>query len=256
MRCIIALPLLLCTSCSGTDSRANSLDSKITSIMGENHIPGAQVASSRVGETLLDGSYGKSNLLTDRSVMQKTCFEIGSITKQFTAAAILQLEERGKLRLADPLSKYVPEYGAAKDVTVEQLLWQVSGIPEYMDEPNIEDIASRQPGGLESAFALIKDRPLDFEPGTRWEYSNTNYLLLGAIVTRAAGLSWEVYLKRNIFPRAGMTESRFIGDEPSMADMATGYTGKEGEMRPAPVLKSEWAGGVGAIVSTANDVLK
>ncbi|HEY9181519.1 MAG TPA: serine hydrolase domain-containing protein, partial [Candidatus Baltobacteraceae bacterium] len=149
--------------------------------------PAAQVAVVRNGRLIEDGAFGLANLDRKVAATPQTQFEIGSVTKQFTAAAILQLKEQGKLRLSDPLGKYVPEYARGKAITIEQLLWQVSGVPNYTDVNHFVHIAGTTPGSLDAALALIAKKPLHFKPGTRWEYSNTNYLLLGGVVARASG---------------------------------------------------------------------
>lgn len=219
--------------------------------------PGLGVAVVDDGKVLLDRGYGFADV--DRQVVatRETQFEIGSVTKQFTAAAILLLKEQGKLSLHDPLGKYVPEYPQGKNVTIEQLLWQVSGIPNYTDANHFVAIAGHSPGGLLPALALIKNKPLEFKPGTKWEYSNTNYLLLGGVVARVSHMPWETYVRKNIFARAGMTHSAFIDDEPSLSDMATGYhLDKQHHPVLAPPLHAAWAGSAGAIVSTAGDLAK
>lgn len=222
-----------------------------------NNIPGAQLGVIRDGKALIDDGYGVASLKTKVPVTPRTRFEIGSLTKQFTAAAILQLKEQRKLHLSDALGKYVPEYQRGRNVTIEQLLWQVSGIPDYMHDDNIAQIASTRRGGIEAALSLIKNRPLHFQPGSRWEYSNTNYLLLGAIVARVSHMSWEAYLRKNLFARAGMTATAFLRDERTMVDAAVGYSGdRSGVLHRPPPLREGWAGGAGAIVSTVGDLAK
>lgn len=219
-------------------------------------IPGAQVAIVRNGTIVLDRGFGVENIDTQQPVTNRTHFEIGSVTKQFTAAAILQLAEQGKLKLTDRLGTYVPEYARGKNITLEELMWQVSGIPNYTSVNHFESISGTPPGGLGPALALIAKKPLAFAPGTRWAYSNTNYLLLGAVVARVSHMRWETYVRKNIFARAGMTHSTFIDDEPGLAHMASGYALERGTLRPAPRLIGAWAGSAGDIVSTASDVAK
>ncbi len=222
-----------------------------------NKTPAAEIGVMRSGKLIVDDAYGMANLKRQEPAMPQTQFEIGSVTKQFTAAAILQLKEQGKLNLRDPLGKYVPEYPQGKSITIEQLLWQVSGVPDYTSVNHFVRIAGSTPGGLDPALALIAKKPLDFKPGTRFEYSNTNYLLLGAVVARVSGLPWETYIRKNIFEPAGMTNTGFIQDESSMPDVATGYErGKKGRLQVAPPLHGPWAGSAGGIVSTVADMAK
>lgn len=225
--------------------------------MQAGHVPGAQIAILRDGSVVVSQAYGVANVARSTPVTQDSQFEIGSITKQFTAAAILQLKEQGKLRLSDPLGKYVPEYPRGKKITIEQLLRQVSGIPDYLNDTKAsESVVSKTPGGLDAALKLIVKMPLHFAPGTRWRYSNTNYLLLGAIVARVSGVPYEQYIREHIFKPAGMSNSAFVRDEPSLPAMATGYEIGKGPPRVAPAIQDGWAGGAGAIVSTALDLAK
>ena len=215
------------------------------------------------GRVTASRSYGVKDVASKAPVDAHTRFEIGSITKQFTAAAILQLKERGKLKLSDALAKYVPDYAAAKHVTIAQLLGMVSGIPNYTATPAFSamvvtkggKITISQRGDVSRIVALVKDKPLDFPPGTRLEYSNTNYALLGRIVEIASGMPWAAYVRANIFRPAGMNESAFMDDEGTMTDVATGYRTKKGLLTPAGTMNG-WGEGAGAIVSTAGDLAK
>lgn len=225
--------------------------------MQANKTPAAQVAVIRDGTLTDDDAFGMANLKRRIPATAQTQFEIGSVTKQFTAAAILQLKEQGKLKLTDPLGKYVPEYPQGKAITIEQLLWQVSGVPNYTEVNHFMHIAGTTPGSLDAALALIAKKPLDFKPGSRFEYSNTNYLLLGEVVARASHMPWQTYIRTHIFEPVGMTHSAFISDEAHLANIATGYERKkDGTFAVAPPLNGPWAGAAGGIVSTAGDMAK
>lgn len=222
-----------------------------------NKTPAAQVGVVQGGELVVDDAFGVANAKAHVPATPQTQFEIGSITKQFTAAAILQLKEQGKLKLSDPLGKYVPEYAQGKAITIEQLLWQVSGVPDYTEVNHFVHIAGTTPGSLDAAIALIAKKPLEFTPGTHWEYSNTNYLLLGGVVARVSHMPWEQYIRTHIFKPAGMTHSAFIQDESRLPDIATGYERKKsGTFAVAPPLHGPWAGSAGGIVSNVEDMAK
>jgi CubicO group peptidase (beta-lactamase class C family) len=236
---------------------AVALSAALQNAVQANNTPAAQIGVMRAGSLVVDDAYGMANIGRRIPATQRTQFEIGSVTKQFTAAAILQLKERGKLKLSDRLGKYVPEYPRGKNITLEQLLWQVSGVPNYTEVNHFVHIAGSTPGGVDPAIALIANKPLDFAPGTRFEYSNTNYLLLGAVVARVSHLPWETYIREYVFKPAGMTHSGFIQDEPRLPDAATGYQrGKNGRLEVAPPLHGPWAGSAGAIVSTVADMAR
>jgi D-alanyl-D-alanine carboxypeptidase len=245
----------------------------VRTLMTAQHIPGMEIVVIDHGKIVRDSAYGVRNVATRQAVDPGTGFEIGSITKQFTAAAILQLKERGKLSLGDPLRKYVPAYFAARKVTISQLLLQVSGIPDYTETKAFGKLvamhhgklALAHPGSFEQIVAMIKDMPLAFQPGTKFQYSNSNYVLLGHIVELASGMSWNQYIERNIFKPAGMEHSSFMEDESHIADMATGYTSGQtcahfvshchGDFIPTGTFLG-WALGAGAIVSTATDLAR
>jgi D-alanyl-D-alanine carboxypeptidase len=224
--------------------------------LGRENMPGIQIAIIRGGQIVLDQGYGVRDIDARQPVESNTLFEIGSITKSFTSAAILQLKERGKLRLNDRLGQYVPEYPRGKDITIEQLLQMTSGIPDHInDVPNSVKIISASPGNLDAALALIKDMPLNFKPGTQSVYSNTNYLLLGTIVARVSKTPYDEYISKNIFAPAGMTHSAFLKDEPSLPHMAVGYAlAAATKLKVAGHIGYGWSGGAGSIVSTAGDL--
>lgn len=219
-------------------------------------VPGVAVEVVDHGRTIVHAGYGVQNVAKNDPVDPETRFEIGSVTKQFTAAAILQLKERGKLKLSDRLGTYVPEYGAAKDVTIQQMLWQVSGLPNYTEISGFATIAKTKPGSLAAIVALIEKKPLNFTPGTKWEYSNTNYVMLGRVVEVASRMPWDAYVRKNIFAVAGMARSTFMEEEARTSDFATGYSRDKEKKLVAEPSFGHWATSAGAIVSTVGDMAK
>lgn len=253
---LVALALFPISFLAQTTFPGAAVDAVVQKTMTQLNIPGAQLAIIDHGQVVYTKGYGFADLAKQQPVTLETRFEIGSVTKQFTAAAILQLRAEGKLALSDRLGKYVPQYRSAKDVTIEQLLWQVSGIPEYLDSDAIVKRASATPGGFDTILALVKNKPLDFKSGSKWAYSNTNYILLGHIVELASHTDWETYVRKYIFAPAGMTDSDFITDESHLTPMALGYVnGKSGPV-PAPILRGAWAFSAGEIVSTVADLVR
>jgi CubicO group peptidase (beta-lactamase class C family) len=226
--------------------------------LARENIPGLQIAIIRNGQIVLDQGYGIREIDGRHPVESNTLFEIGSITKSFTAAAILQLKEGSKLRLSDRLGQYVSEYPRGKDITIEQLLQMTSGIPDHInDVPNSVKIISASPGNLDAALALIKNLPLNFKSGTQSVYCNTNYLLLGAIVERVSHMPYDEYISKNIFAPAQMTHSVFLKDEPYLSNMAVGYaSATASKLKAAGHIGYGWSGGAGSIVSTAGDLAR
>jgi len=195
-------------------------------------------------------------------VSQDTVFDIASVSKVFTAVAILQLQEKGKLSLDDTLDKYFPEYETGKKITIYNLLHMNSGIPDYLNNPdpfwNIsgEDAANKQISDIlldkttdEQLLKAMYKAPLDFEPGTEYGYSNTNYRLLAFIIEKLSGMKLSDYLKKNIFDKCGMkkTTSMATGDMTYVpADFAElvqyGFSDKDGY--PACPNNSRGDGGI------------
>ena len=226
---------------------------------------GVQILVVDHGRVIDERNIGYADLATKRPVDAHTRFEIGSVTKQFTAAAILQLAEQRKLALSDPLERWVPQYRLGRRITLEQLLWQVSGVPDYTQTGAYWKTIARRGNravflkvvetDVNAELALIAGKPLDFAPGSAWEYSNTNYALLGAVVAKASGMSWRRYVRTHVLARAGMTESGFAGEPAPNGELATGYM-LANDGRTMLTVSPEVEDGDGGIVSTARDLAK
>ena len=237
-----------------------ALDDRLSMVAGEaidsQRAPGGAVAVVRNGQVIYAKGFGVRNIGSDVPTDMNTRFEIGSVTKQFTAAAILQLKEQGKLSLDDSLAKYVPVFPHAHEVTLRQLLNQVTGLPNYTDVDHFISIA-KHPGSFEKIEGLIAAQPLHFKPGTKWEYSNTNYIALGRVIEIVSGESYSEYIRRHLFAPADMTHSSTLAGEASVSDFATPYwrgmTNGE-KLSPAEPLFDSWVTAVGDIVSTAGDL--
>jgi CubicO group peptidase (beta-lactamase class C family) len=217
--------------------------------------PGIAIAVEVHGEIVFQKAYGYADVGKKIPVTTDTHFEIGSITKQFTAACILQLAEAGKLSLDDRLGTYVSDYFNGRGITIRQLLEQTSGIPEFLDDDAAVQAVSTQPATYASILDRVSAKPLEFAPGTRWKYSNTNYIVLGRIVEIVSREPYETYVREHIFAPAGMTHSGFIGDEATLSPMARGYEASDRGVTPAPVFRGDWARSAGAIVSTVGDLI-
>lgn len=260
---MFALALLLAAASSSPSPAASvALDDRLSAVASDaiqsQHAPGGVVAVVRDGAIVYVKGFGLRNIAGNEPVDADTQFEIGSVTKQFTAAAILQLKEQGKLSLDDRLVKYVPSFPHAREITLRQLLNQVSGLPNYTDVNHFISIA-KQPGSFSKIEALIAGQPLHFKPGTKWEYSNTNYVALGRVIEVVSHESYVNYLRTHLFAPAGMTRSTTIADEHSLTDFATPYwrgTKNSASLSPAQPLYDAWAGAAGAIVSTAGDLAR
>jgi CubicO group peptidase (beta-lactamase class C family) len=174
---------------------------------------------------LLEQGYGFANVEWDVPNTPDTKFRLGSITKQFTATAILQLVEAGALRLDDPACNYVPDCPEAwKPVTIHQLLNHTSGIPSYTGLPDFfAPKNSRIPLSPLEVVMLTKDRKLEFQPGEGWNYNNTGYVLLGHIIEKVSGVKYDAYLKEHIFDPLDMKDSGYDWTRPVQKHRASGY---------------------------------
>ncbi len=201
------------------------------------------------------GAYGMADRAKQRVPTGDTSFRIGSVTKQFTSTAILRLEQDGKLSVTDKVSKHLPAYpGPGKDVTLHQLLTHTAGIPNYTSSVanlmrKAEKVTPQQ------LLELFWNLPLDFEPGTKMSYSNSGYVILGAIVERAGGMPYAAYIKKHLLDPAGMT-STVVGDAETAADRAEGYQVDGGQLVPADRIDMSFPYAAGAIRSTANDLVR
>jgi CubicO group peptidase (beta-lactamase class C family) len=218
--------------------------------------PGLTVAIAHGGQTVLTKAYGIADVENGVSMTRDSVLRIGSLTKQFTAAAVMQLVEQGKLALDDTLQKWIPEFETqGKRVTIEHLLHHTSGIKNYGD---LEWSGKRRtPLTLAQLVTLMQDQLLDFEPGAKWRYSNTNYYLLGRIVEKASGLAYADYLRDHVLLPAGLTATRYCDDRTIIPKRTRGYTRAkaEGLINAEPV-DIEYAFAAGGLCSTAEELIR
>ncbi len=230
-------------------AKANEYLAKATS----SSTSGVSMLVARDGKILLDAAGGMADIDNTVPVTANTKFRIGSVTKQFTAAAILRLAEQNKLSLQDSLSKYYPEFPNAQLITLEHLLTHTSGLASYTEKPGFyaRVVLATKPEAVIKWFE--KDEP-EFEPGTRFKYCNSGYFLLGEIVAKVSGKSFAQYLETEFFQPLAMT-STGIYDNANVPDaMATGYSWEDEKYELALNWDMSWAGGAGAMYSTVGDL--
>jgi CubicO group peptidase (beta-lactamase class C family) len=185
-----------------------------------------------------------------------TKFRIASLGKQFTATCILLLQERGRMSVHDPISRYLPGLPAAwHAITIHQLLTHTSGIPNYTSSPEIGKL-DRTGATPQQMVALVQDKPLDFGPGTNWSYSNTGYILLGMIVEKVSGQSYADFLKNNIFAPLGMSDSGYDTARNILKERASGYDMIDGHLANADFIDMSIPFSAGGIYSTVEDMYR
>jgi CubicO group peptidase (beta-lactamase class C family) len=208
------------------------------------------------GKVLLSKGYGLANIELDVPNKPETKFRLGSITKQFTAAAILQLQEKGKLRVDDPISKYIQGTPATwSSVTIQHLLTHTSGIPSYTDEAGYQAHMREQVGTPLDFIKRFRDRPLDFTPGEKFHYDNSGYFLLGVIIEQVSGVRYEDYLRKNIFEPLRMAATGYDWPAAILKDRASGYSkGDGGKKINADFLEMGQPYAAGSLYSTVLDL--
>lgn len=246
---------LICFAASAF-GQSQKIDAFVREQMTANHIPGLSLAVVRDGKVVLAKGYGMANLELSAPVTEKTAFAIYSITKTFTGVATMMLVEEGKIALEDPISKHLAGLPAALNrVTIRHLLTHTSGIKEFCAVPS-------KPCDVSSDFTqaevikLVASYPLDFPSGERWEYGNTGYFLLGMLIEKVSGKSYEQFLRERIFAPLEMRDTRLENYTELIPNRANGYTWKNGgyrnALRVSPTLTFSPAG----LVSTVLDLAK
>jgi CubicO group peptidase (beta-lactamase class C family) len=214
------------------------------------------VLVARDGEVLLSEGYGSANLEWNIPNSPATKFRLGSITKQFTAAAILLLEERGKLALDDPLEKHLADAPAAWDaVTIYHVLTHTAGIPSFTSFPEYMTL-KLSPSPVEKTVRLFWDKPLEFAPGERMSYSNSGYVLLGYLIEQVSGQSYATFLRDNIFTPLGMTNSGYDTNAAILPERAAGYTSGPNGIVNTAYIDMSIPHAAGALYSTTEDLLR
>lgn len=208
------------------------------------------------GTTLYKKAFGLADREWNIPNTVETKFRIGSVTKQFTSVCILQLAEAGKLGLDDKLNKYIPDYPKGDSITIHMLLSHTSGIKNYTSLPEFWPKAVL-PLSEDSMIALFKNKPLDFTPGTEYNYSNSGYFLLGYIVEKAAGKIFPNYLNENVIKKAGLTNTGMDQLDSVLAFRAKGYSkNRAGVWQHANYISMEAPFSAGAMYSTLDDLVK
>ena len=250
----LLLAAILVAGVSPAAQTANHFDDYVHAYVRNGDFSGS-VLITRSGRVLFRKSYGMSNYELSVPNTEKTRFHIASVSKTFTAAAIVLLEKQGKLKLNDPLSKYIPGFLNGEKITIEQMLTHSSGLPDYYSLPEYA-VKKNQPVSLPDLIAWVKTKPLDFLPGTESRYSNTGYAFLAYIIEQVSGESYERFIADELFRPAGMKDSGTFRDDVLIPERASGYqpwTGNPG-MRNAPAYDKTILIGAGSLYSTTDDL--
>jgi CubicO group peptidase (beta-lactamase class C family) len=207
------------------------------------------------GRILLNQGFGEANVAAGIANAPETQFRIGSLTKQFTAAAILKLQEQGLLEGQDPLSKYLPDYPRGDEITIHHLLTHTAGIPNYERRPDLPEVV-QSPIALDALIASFANQPLQFPAGQRYEYSSSGYVLLTKIIELVSGQSYAEFLQEQFFTPLDMAYTGYDFLAPGLPNPAVGYQLTPGGPQPAILTDSSWPTGAGALYSTVEDLYR
>jgi CubicO group peptidase (beta-lactamase class C family) len=235
----------------------NELGAKIDKLLSDVYKPdgpGAAVLVKKQGNVILRKGYGLANLELNVPVEPDIIFRLGSVTKQFTAVAILMLAEEGKLSLQDEITRFLPDYPTqGKKITVEHLLTHTSGIKSYTDLAEWLPL-QRKDMTVAEIIDLAKDKPMEFAPGERWKYCNSGYVLLGAIIEKASGKTYADFLEQRIFGPLGMKSSCYDSTSRIIPRRASGYSKGNSGFENAPYLSMSQPYAAGSLASSVDDL--
>lgn len=247
--------LLLITFSVASQSLETQIDDYLNSVY-DNDKPGASILIAKDGKPIYQKAFGVSNLELEIPMSTKNVFEIGSITKQFTAVAILMLEEQGKLDITDEITKYIPDYPTQETtITIHHLLNHTSGIKSYTSMPSFRALARTDMTPTE-LIDVFKNEPMDFKPGEQFLYNNSGYILLGHIIEVVTGESYEDFIEKNIFKKANMLSSHYGKMSQIIKHRASGYQQNDDDYVNANYLSLTLPYAAGSLMSTTEDLLK
>jgi D-alanyl-D-alanine carboxypeptidase len=230
------------------------IDSAASAVLAATGAPSASIAIVRGGEIVYERAYGNGRIDPRTAAVPAMRYSIGSVSKQFTATAVLLLAEEGRLSLDDKVSKWLPHLTRAGEVSVRQLLSMTAGYQDYWPQ----DYVFTDMQGPTTADAIMRrwaGKPLDFDPGTKWQYSNTNYVIAGVIVEKVAGAPLMDFMRQRIFAPLRMTSVADFDASPLSAQDAGAYLRNAiGPLRPAPKEGKGWLFAAGQLAMTAHDL--
>lgn len=253
--CLGALLLLTgCGSSSAVTRNVPGVDQLMLEELERQNVPGMVVVIQRGDRIEHAQAYGTAELKTQRPMTTETILQLGSIGKQFAAAAILKLQEQGRLRLSDTLRGHMPEAPESwSGITLEHLVRQTSGIREYFTIEEWQRLSSELDRPAAELISMIFRQPLTFETASRWAYSNSNYILLGEIIERASGMPYDEYIDQQFLRPHGLSATH-CPTFPSSEREAHGYHLRQGTLVAAPPENMNWIRGDGGLCASALDL--
>ena len=260
-RLFVALLLLLAgplAAQDGSSALLGRIDSIVTAELARTLTPGAAVAVEHHGRLLMARGFGLENVETNSRTSAETVFRIGSITKQFTSTAVMQLVEQGKIGLDDEMTKYLPDYPTQGNrVTIRHLLTHTSGIKSYTGlGPKFWNEWGRLDMSNDQMLALFKDIPFDFKPGEKYAYNNSAFFLLGVIIEKVSGMPYRQYIAEKVFQPLGLASTSYCDDRAIVPHRASGYEAQGGKVSNSAPISLNTPGAAGALCSTVLDLVR
>ena len=239
-----------------SQSVSQKMDELLTAYSNQYQFNGSVLVAQK-GRVVLQKGYGWKNVQDKQKNDDQTIFQVGSVTKQFTAAIILQLQQQGKLSVHDKLSKYYPDFPNSGMITLEHLLTHTSGIYNYTNDLAFMKTEAVKPATQTAMLALFRSKPLDFTPGTKFSYSNSGYLLLGYIIEKVTGKSYYQAVRERILQPLHMDHSGFNFTGLTGSNKASGYfILTSTKVEPATIVDSSVAYAAGALYTSVGDLYK
>jgi len=233
-----------------------TIDSLASAFLAEGPVAGVSVAVVKGSDTVVMKGYGRADIENDVPASAKTVYRIGSITKQFTSAAIMRLVDQGKLSLDDTLGKLLPGVAPSwRPVALRRLLNHTSGIRSYTGIGPRWQRRWREDMSPDTIVGLVRDDTLDFQPGARWSYNNTGYVLLGMIIERASGKSYATYLEDEVYKPLGLSQTYYCSQKPIIKHRAQGYDRAGRQLVNTEYLSMTQPFSAGALCSTVGDLV-
>ncbi len=230
------------------------IDAIAAQVLADTSAPSASIAIVKDGKVAYVKAYGNARLEPATPARPEMRYSIGSVSKQFMAGAILLLAEDGKLSLDDRVARYLPDLTRANEITIRELLTHTSGYQDYYPLDYVAPFMQK-PVTPEEILNIWAKKPLDFDPGTRWQYSNTNFVAAGRILERVSGMPVMAFLEARIFRPLGITSAIDLAQRPLTDSDAAGYTRFAlGPLRPAPPEGRGWLFAAGELGMTARDL--
>lgn len=251
---MLVILLFIAVYASDAQSFESKTDSLIKTEFNDENGPGGVFMVSKKGKIIYKKAFGKANIELGVATTTDNVFQLGSMTKQFTAVAILMLEAQGKLKTSDAVAQYVSDFPNGANITLHHLLTHTSGIKDFTKMKALHDIAQKEMSP-KMMVDFFKNEPVNFLPGDKFEYNNAGYVLLGYIIELVSKETYEDFITKNIFKALGMKNSCYASDRKVIPQRAYGYQKKESGYVNKSIISYSVPFASGALMSTVEDLL-